>query len=208
MPGFPGRGTKITLRGRSGASFPGKVIALSAGRLAFELENDQDRAFMLEERILVTWTDPDGLITVPAKVVDVPLYEDRAWLVETAGDAWNEQRRQYVRATLSGSVALRRPDSFDIAVGDLIDLSEAGLRCRIGERHRPLAEPGTELVVSVVLGEDEDFQLPGKVLYGRNTSRPDGGLEFVVLFDRPVVQVERLRFHIRQAEQRVRPALT
>lgn len=207
MAGFPQRGTRIVLRGRTGATFPGKVIAVSPGRLAFELDNDLDRAFMLEERIQVTWTDADGAITVPAKVVDVPLYDDRAWLVETAGDAWNDQRRQYFRAPLSGSVALRRPDSFDIAVGELVDLSEAGLRCRIGERHRPLAEPGTELVVSVVLGEDEDFQLPGKVLYGRNTSRPDGGLEFVVLFDRPVVQVDRLRFHIRQAQLRTRPAL-
>ena len=207
MPAFPHRGTRIVLRGRTGATYPGKAIAVSSGRLAFELDNDHDRAFMPDERILVTWTDTDGVITVPAKVVDVPLYEDRAWLVETAGDAWNEQRRQYFRAPLAGSVALRRPDSFDIAVGDLIDLSEAGLRCRIGERHRPLAEPGTELVVSVVLGEDEDFQLPGKVLYGRHASRPDGGLEFVVLFDRPVVQVERLRFHIRQAELRSKPAL-
>lgn len=207
MPGFPQRGTPIVLRSRSGASFAGKVVAVSPGRLAFELDNDQDRAFMLEERIQVAWTDTDGAITVPAKVLDVPLYDDRAWLVETVGDAWNEQRRQYFRAALSGSVALRRPDSFDIAVGELVDLSEAGLRCRIGARHSSLAEPGTELVISVVLGEDEDFQLPGKVLYGRNTSRPDGGMEFVVLFDRPVVQVERLRFHIRQAELRTKPAL-
>lgn len=208
MQAFPQRGALIDLRNRSGASYPGKVVAVSTGRIAFELHDDHDRTFMLEERVLVTWPEPAGVICLPGVIVDVPLYEDRAWLVQAAGEPWNEQRRKYVRAALAGTVALRRHDSFEIAVGDLIDLSEAGLRCTIGERHRQLAEPGTEVITSVVLGEDDDFQLPGKVLYGRHSTRPDGRLEFVVLFDRPVIQVERLRFHIRQAELRSRPALT
>jgi hypothetical protein len=179
---------------------------VSPGRVAFELEEDRDRTFMLDERVLVTWPDSAGVMCLPSIVIDVPLYEDRAWLVQASGDSWNEQRRQYVRAALAGSVALRRSDSLDIAIGDLIDLSEAGLRCTIGARHAAMAEPGTEVITSVVLGDDEDFQLPGKVLYGRHTARADGRLEFVVLFDRPVVQVERLRFHIKRAEVRSRSA--
>lgn len=202
MVQLPERGAAIVLRTQSGASHRGAVVGNAPGRLAFELEDDYDRTFMIDERVLVTWPDPAGVTCLPSVIVDTPLYEDRAWLAQAVGEPWNEQRRAYVRAHLTGTVALRRvgSDGLDIAVGDLIDLSEAGLRCSISERHASLAEPGTEVTLTLELGEDE-FELPGKVLYGRQAARADGRLEFVVIFDRPVIPVERLRYHIKRAER-------
>jgi hypothetical protein len=202
MVQLPERGADIVLRTQSGASHRGAVVGNSPGRLAFELEEDYDRTFMIDERVLVTWPDPAGVTCLPSVIVDTPLYDDRAWLAQAVGEPWNEQRRAYIRASLRGTVALRRvgSDGLDIAVGDLIDLSEAGLRCSIGERHGALAEPGTEITLTLELGEEE-FELPGKVLYGRHAARTDGRLEFVVIFDRPVVQVERLRYHITRTER-------
>jgi PilZ domain len=200
---LPNRGSTIVLRTQSGEAHRGQVVGNSPGQVAFELEDDYDRTFMIDERVLVTWPDPLGVTCLPSVIVDTPLYEDRAWLAQAVGEAWNEQRRAYVRAALTGTVALRRvgDDGLNIAVGDLIDLSEAGLRCSISERHAALAEPGTEVTLTLELEQDE-FELPGKVLYGRHTARSDGRLEFVVIFDRPVVQVDRLRFHIKRSERK------
>jgi hypothetical protein len=198
----PERGSSVVLRSQEGAAHLGTVTALSPGRIAFELEDDHDRTFMIQERVLVTWPDNAGVMCLPTVIIDVPLYDDRLWLAQATGDPWSEQRREFIRAAIIGTVALRRTDSLDIAIGELIDLSEAGLRCSISERHADLAEPGTEVTLSVVLDQEEDFQLSGKVLYGRHAARADGRLEFVVIFDRPIVQVERLRFHIGLAERK------
>jgi hypothetical protein len=202
MVHLPERGSSVVLKSQEGAAHLGTVTALSPGRIAFELEDDHDRTFMIEERVLVTWPDHAGVMCLPTVIIDVPLYDDRVWLAQATGDPWSEQRRQFVRAAIIGTVALRRTDSLDIAIGELIDLSEAGLRCSISGRHGDMAEPGTEVTLSVVLDQEEDFQLPGKVLYGRHAARADGRLEFVVIFDRPIVQLERLRFHIGLAERK------
>ncbi|UQX89620.1 hypothetical protein M6D93_06330 [Jatrophihabitans telluris] len=199
---IPPRGSIVVLRSQAGESHRGRVVGTSPGHVAFELEDDQDRTFGLRERVLVTWPEEGGIICLPTTVIDVPVWEDRGWLAEIAGEPWNEQRRKYARAVIEGTVSLRRrhSTSFDIAIGDLVDLSEAGLRCTISTRFADLAEPETEVTLTLVVDEDE-FELNGKVLYGRQSARSDGRLEFVVLFDRPVLQSERLRLITARAER-------
>jgi hypothetical protein len=197
MTRTPPAGTVVVVRDQTGGAHRAQLVNVMEGHLGLLLENPRGAAFEVSTRLLVTWPDKFGLVCLPCLSVRLPDESDTRLIVQVSGDSWREQRRQYQRARLSGVVGLRSPEQPGVGVvkGLLIDLSEAGLRCAIDERHTALREPKT--LVTVVLDLDEnELELPGKVLYGRPIAREDLKLEVVILFDRPVVKVDLLRRHI------------
>jgi hypothetical protein len=194
---LPEAGASVVLRDQAGGAHRARLVNIMEGHLGLLLDEPRDQTFAVSSRLLVTWPDKFGLICLPCLSVRLPDQADTRLIVQVSGESWREQRRQFPRARVGGEVTLRSPEQPGLPPvrGKLIDLSEAGLRCAIDERHTALREPKT--LVSVVLDLDEnELELPGKVLYGRPIAREDRALEVVILFDRPVVKVELLRRHI------------
>jgi hypothetical protein len=197
MTRAPEAGTLVVLRDQTGGAHRAQLVNVMDGHLGLLLDNPRGQSFELSGRLLVTWPDKFGLVCLPCISVRLADHADTRLIVQIAGESWREQRRKFPRAPLTGEVGLRSPEQPGIGLvkGRLIDLSEAGLRCAIDERHTALREPKT--FVTVVLSLDEtELELPGKVLYGRPIAREDLKLEVVILFDRPVLKVELLRRHI------------
>ncbi|MCW2521907.1 MAG: PilZ protein [Frankiales bacterium] len=197
MTRLPEAGTAVVLRDQAGGAHQARLVNVMEGHLGLLLDDPRGQVFDVSSRLLVTWPDKFGLVCLPCASVRLPDHSDTRLIVQVTGDSWREQRRQFQRASVTGVVGLRSPEqpSVGLVNGMLIDLSEAGLRCAIDERHTALREPKT--LVTVVLDLDEnELELPGKVLYGRLVAREDQKLEVVILFDRPVVKVELLRRHI------------
>ena len=114
-------------------------------------------------------------------------------MAEIVGEAWQEQRRQFLRAAIAGTVALSPTPGSGVpdtqpAEGSLVDLSEAGLRCAVGSRREYLTMPTTPVTVRITMA-DLDLTLAGKILYGRPMARRDGMLEVVVVFDLSLIHI-------------------
>jgi hypothetical protein len=195
----PEVGMAVILRDQSGGSHRGHVRSLTHGHIGIVIDEGREQPFPLKARVLVTWPDDLGLVCLPSMVVQAPTGTNLSWIVQVVGTPWREQRRRYLRAALSGTIRLRPTGTpaAEAVQGHLIDLSEAGLRCAIDERHLDLREATTPVIVSLDL-DDDDFELAGKVLYGRPVARQQLELEVVILFDRPVVQLDLLRRHLEQ----------
>jgi hypothetical protein len=198
MSAEPVPGTEAVLRAQTGEAHRARIVAVMSGRVSFELSDTQDdRTFAWNERLLITWPDDTGLTCLPVVVVEQPDEDDTIWLSQIVAEAWHEQRRRHVRKAVEGTVSLRRlyAEAIDAAFASLIDLSEAGLRCALDERYLDLGEPGTLVALTLELPDDQ-FDLTGTVLYARYAAREDRRVECVVVFDRPVAHLERLRRHI------------
>ena len=200
----PDTGGEIVLRDQTGGAFRGELDDLRGAFITVRLFEDRARPFTQLEKMLVTWADGPGVNFLPVQLVDSP--GPATWIAEIVGEPWQEQRRQYLRAALSGTVSLSpaHPSAVqDIQTteGSLVDLSEAGLRCAVGSRWPYLTTPTTPVTVRITVDE-LSFTLAAKVLYGRPMGRHDGTLEVVVVFDRPVPQAELLAELTRRAGAR------
>jgi PilZ domain len=197
MAAEPSAGYELIIRDQNGSAHRAVATAVTPGRIAFRFIEDRSGQFGLDERLLVTWPDDASLVCLPVLVDELPDEFDDAWLVRAVGDPWREQRRRYIRAAISGTVWLRLLGA-NVAEGipaELIDLSEAGLRCAIDPDHLELGEPDALLSLILEVPGDQ-FEMTGRVLYARPVAREDGRPECVVVFDRPVPQVEVLRQHV------------
>jgi hypothetical protein len=148
-------------------------------------------------RLLVTWTEAQGRIHLP--VILAARGEDETWVLDVTAEPWREQRRRYDRTAvdLIETVQLRpaAPGSDeDAATGQLVDLSEVGLRCAVKDPPEYLNVAGTPVEVQLVLS-GAAMNIPGKVMQTR-AGRPEEPREVVILFDRPVVQAEQIRDYV------------
>jgi hypothetical protein len=201
MSGRPAAGADVVVRDQSGGSHRARMVDVTAERFVLEFSAGADATFHQRDRILVTWPEPVGLICLPAVLLEQSLEQPAVWLADVAGDPWPEQRRQYPRAAVSGTVGLRprlRPD-LPAATGVLLDLSEVGLRCAVEQDYLKFAVPATAIDIELALDVGA-LTLTGKVLSGRPTASAEHRHEFVVVFDRPVRQLEALRDLIHRSQ--------
>lgn len=157
------------------------------------------------------WADDDGITVLPVELVRTEVSgRVSLWRLAIAGPPAREQRRAYVRVSAVVPIRIIRP-SADIvyigrpaatgprrtepgaADGQVIDISEAAVRCEVAPS---LSWLGTNAPVSAQfqLGEDQ-FTLPGHVL----SNQPGNGRiqrRLVVEFDQPVPQARALRKHV------------
>jgi hypothetical protein len=153
---------------------------------------------------VLSWPDDEGLVCLPVELAEeIESNTGDFWLVEVAGRPWREQRREYVRSSLKGTVEIGYLAKTDagavlelVAVGELIDVSEAGLRCAVSAEHEVLCVPETPVALDLRL-DDEWFSMSGKVLTGKPNAREDARWEVVILFNRPVEAAARIRQHVR-----------
>jgi hypothetical protein len=188
--------------------------------LARPLDLPLGHRFSIGSQLLVSWTGERGLFVLPTTLIQqqregvVSL-----WVVKASGQGWVEQRRAYVRAEVAGPVMLRlvtieaeaateqgaalgahsapaahTADEPPVEVrGQLVDLSEAALRCVVPQES-PLGDSdvGTLLLARFTV-DGIEFALPGVLQRAApNALRPELR-EVVVLFEQPVRQATELR---------------
>ncbi|MGX7679052.1 PilZ domain-containing protein [Jatrophihabitans sp. DSM 45814] len=197
----PETGAEVVLRDQSGGSHECRASELSDDRLALEMADGMGAGLQCNDRILVTWPEAAGLVCLPVVLVEHDSERPSHWVADIDGEAWLEQRRQFPRAPVSGTVGLRPVGSqaAAVATGFLLDLSEAGMRCTVEDGYRSLGQPATDVDITLAL-EAGLFRLSGKVLYGRQATHDAHRLELVVIFDRPVPQVDQLRDLIERSQ--------
>jgi hypothetical protein len=195
--GVPAEGTPIVLRTQRGGAYRSQVAHAQPGILYLQSPTELPGTASLPvgTRLLVAWPDRNSLWVLPVVVLSLLESSGGLLTVQIEGTAWREERRRYARTNLDATLTLGydRADGQPVEVaGELIDLSEAALRCVVAQEHQSLCRPRTPVRVRIGLAEDS-FDVEGYVLQGKATARPDLGLEVVVLFHRPVPRVEDLR---------------
>lgn len=148
--------------------------------------------------ITVRWAGPRGLNVLPGEIVAVERVGARRWRVRPAGPPEVDQRRRYVRAPVTAQIALvpgvEGPGL--LVECELLDLSEGGVRARVGTHRGRSPRPGAPVRVHLALDEGPAV-LPATVLRvepvpaGRDGSPP--AHDFVVEFDQPVPVAAAIR---------------
>ncbi len=197
VTGVPAEGTPVVLRTQRGGAYRSEVAHTQPGILYLQSPPDlpATTALPVGTRLLVAWPHRNTLWVLPVVVLSVLESDGGLLSVQIEGTAWREERRRYPRANLDATlvVGYDRTDGQPVEVsGELIDLSEAAMRCLVPQEHQALRQPRTPVRARIGLAEDS-FDLEGYVLQGKATARADLGLEVVVLFHRPVARVEDLR---------------
>lgn len=132
------------------------------------------------DRIGLRWAGRRGRYLAPGLIRSVHPVQFATWTVQAGGTVEIEQRRRFVRAAAGGPVHLgpAEPDLGLVVLGQLLDIGEGGIRCRVAGTG---IDPGQPVFVRIVL-DDEIVSLSGAVLrLGR--PGPDGMLEAVVTFE-------------------------
>lgn len=148
----------------------------------------------------VVWADSDGVVRVlPTRFMGGQSDGTRElWSLFVTGPTTTAQRRRHVRVPAAGPVALRSAssDELDPVVGNLVDVSEGGVRCsvEVGAGDRFLT--GSSAAIAEFRLGDVDFELPGRVEFLRASDRPAELEQLVVVLDEPVANLDALRAQI------------
>ena len=157
-----------------------------------------DHRFDPGAELLVSWAASNGVAVLPVELVAEHTEGPVAtWTLRPTRNGWIEQRRRYVRVPASGTLSLRlRGDgqTVEALTGTLVDLSEGGLRCAVDVALADALE--TDLVQASFRFGDQDFDIPGRIVFRRSGTQPSQVIQLVVLFDEPVRDADRLRRQI------------
>jgi hypothetical protein len=154
------------------------------------------------------WADDEGITVLPVELVRTEVSgRVSVWRLAITGAPTREQRRAYVRVSAVVPIRIVRPSADVVyigrrgggtgryaepatAEGQVIDISEAAVRCEVAPSVTWLGE-NAPVSAQFDLGEDR-FTLPGHVL----SNQPGNGRvqrRIVVEFDQPVPQARALR---------------
>jgi hypothetical protein len=204
----PGVGTAVMLRDQAGGHYRSRVEAVEGASIVLHPPTGGvgERVMMPGTRLVVTWPDEQSLWVLPVILVVLQPTVDGAMLqVEINGEPWREERRQYRRSVVAADVLVRftptgdQPEAPEPAAvpAALVNLSEVALRCALPAEHGHLYQP--RMLVTVELGLPRArFVIPGYILQARLTGHDDLSYDVVILFDRPVDRIDRLRAHLAQ----------
>jgi hypothetical protein len=181
-PAPPAVNTLVDIRFPDGREYPSRVEDLEGEtlRLAapFNIGVEPPRP---GDEFEVRWTaGPRGRYLAPIRLVTEIRAHVKTWHVEVAGPIWIEQRRRFVRGGGGEKIKVRPTESAPgpELIGEVVDLSEGGLRCWVG---RGALDVGQPVMVTVGLGTEE-IELTGTVLRV-STRELSRGLDLVVAFD-------------------------
>lgn len=146
----------------------------------------------------VFWTGDRTRYMLVAEMAGWTREHPPRWHLLAVREPTRQTRRRYVRGGGGGTVNIRlvdgEPRSFD---GWMIDVSEAGVRCRVPCVDDALA-PGRDVVVKLTIG-DHTVEVNGAILLvraGDNTSDVD----VVVTYEPPERDARVIRQHVLQWE--------
>lgn len=205
---MPEPGIGVELRDQQGSAHRSEVLECHRERpgtliLRPPADLPTDRPFQPGTRLLVSWPEDGSYWVLPVLLVELRATDGTPLLVaEVDDDAWREERREFVRSSLDATVLIDfEVDGEDGQPGpsgvpaELIDLSEVALRGVVSPQLRDWFQPHIPVTVRILLA-GEVFEIASSVLLAKPAARLDLGLEVVLLFNRPVPRVEKLRNHL------------
>jgi hypothetical protein len=202
----------------AGAEFPSRIEDRRGALICVAAPLDPPAGERMREGadLLLTWTTADGVAVLPVKLALTNIADTiKLWGLRPIGEAWREQRREFVRVGVDGqmtmSVAGPQSPEPQVINARLVDIGEAALQAAVttselsvlltGQR-RPLAE-GSVLLCSFRLGET-DFALTGRVTARRPHYPEIGWLSVIVALDHLPQEETSLRREIYAQQLRVR----
>jgi len=157
-----------------------------------------DHRFDPGAELLVSWAASNGIAVLPVQLIAEHTESSVAtWSLAPTRDGWIEQRRRYVRVPASGPLALRLRGgghAVEALAGTLVDMSEGALRCVVDVALAEALE--SDLVQAGFRFGDQEFDIPGRIVFRRSGSQPTHVVQLVVLFDEPVREADQLRRQI------------
>lgn len=176
------------------------------------------------------WVTPQGLWTLPClfQAQEASSHGLRVWRVRVTGEPRKEERRRFVRVEWSvpadllvrrdlealspaarqraaeGEIAGWLPGLPDHVDGEIVNVSEGGMRCYSAQ---PVLPAGLPLVVSFSL-EDQRFETEAHVIWSVfcEGAFPERSVESALAFDDPTRHGETLRPLMFAAQMRARRA--
>lgn len=147
----------------------------------------------LGDRLTLRWASRRGRCAAPCVVRGVHPELFATWTVEARGSVEIEQRRRFARAPGQGPVHLGpdEPDVGLVLVGDLVDISEGGVRCRVGAGG---VDPEQPVFLRLLL-DDRLVTLRGAVVRLIEHG-PAGGLDVAVSFQADPAQAQVIRRYV------------
>jgi PilZ domain len=148
--------------------------------------------------LTLRWAGRRGRCAAPCVVRSVDPKLFATWTVEAIGTVEIEQRRRFARAAGNGPVHLGpdEPDLGVVLVGQLIDIGEGGLRCRLAAGGVDPEQP----VFIRLLVDDRMVTLRGTVLRLIESGSAEGGVDVVVTFESDPAQARVIRRHVMQQQ--------
>lgn len=128
--GIPEVGTAVVLVHLDANSYPSRVEDVAGDRLTVGMPTDLLAVEPYEPGAVfeLTWTRPSGIHILPVALVGTRTEQRiRLWDLSVVEEGWVDQRREYVRVPISGSVAVGAGAT--ALRGSLADLSEAAMQC-------------------------------------------------------------------------------
>lgn len=219
---LPAVDAPVVIVGDNNREHRSQVVAVGAGELTLRRPDDivAGDPFLIGDEMLLTWPDGveggNGIRVVRARLTAIRRQDDaRLWDVATLGDPRREQRRGFIRVAVSGAITLTQIIDDTMAslpprasAGELLDVSEAGLRCAVDLGDVWVSRRNAAVTASFSIGSD-GFELTGRVVASKVSTLP-GRREVAVVFDLPIPRVEELRRQVMQLQpvDRRNPAAT
>jgi c-di-GMP-binding flagellar brake protein YcgR len=224
MRSHPQIGDLVGVRDEEGREYPSRVEGIEGDQLTLARPHNlaAENRFDFGSPIWVTWCQPNGIVVRPATLA-AKFRQDHLglWIADLTGPGWREQRRAYVRVSISAGVHMRWTaptvghvdgDSDDAPTlceidAHLADLSEAAMRCS--------APAAAVLAIEALEGTPDvhvEFVIDGTAyaIDGRLVSlRPNARLgadmrEVVVQFTLRPSEADRLRKVVFERQLRTR----
>jgi hypothetical protein len=155
------------------------------------------------DQVGLRWVGRRGRYLAPCLVRSLHPVQFATWTVEAGGSVEIEQRRRFVRAPATGPIHLgaAEPDLGLVMLGQLLDVGEGGIRCRLVGGG---IDPGQPVYVRLAL-DGELVALTGNVLR-LGGAGPDGAVEMVVEFAADEQQAAAIRRYVLHRQRQARMA--
>jgi PilZ domain len=150
------------------------------------------------------WVDERSRYVVPVRLIGLTRDLPPRWQVEVVGEPQQKNRRLFVRGGGGEAVTIAAAGVLDPSkeiTGQVVDLSEGGVRCRVSTCRYA---PGDSARVSITL-KDRVIDATGHVLSVRSLGR-DLGIDIVVTYELGESAAQALRRYVfaRQLAERRR----
>lgn len=175
----------------------GAKLTVAAPIGAGDLEIPEDGS-----ELIVFWTGLRARYVLPVRMLGQTRGHPARWHLLALADPIRKTRRRFVRGGGGGPIELvpktvevRERRVVDAIQGQIVDLSEGGVRCRVAQAD---LVPGDPVVVRVKLGA-RNLQILGQVISERSES-DKSGIDVVVTYQPSEADAQVIRRHVFQWE--------
>lgn len=182
----------------------GEALLVLARPLTLPIEHE----FEIGSQLFVSWPDPEGLTLATVRLVHTRVREHLGLWVTRVEELSRQQRRQFVRVPALGPIELAATGgapgaAFAHVAGQLLDLSEAGLRCALAEADAEAVADAPAVLASFTLAGNR-FTIQASVLRVMAARRDEQLSQCVLTFDIGEQEAAELRRRVFQEQLRAR----